>query len=289
MIGRVFLTVCPLVVIVAAGYLYGRKREPDTGFANRVNMDIFTPALIFDVLAVREFELGLYQGLALAGALVVLGSALTAYPVLKGLRLDCRNLLPSMMFNNSGNLGIPLAVLAFGEPALPAAVILWVVEMSLHMTLGVYMLDRRFSLARFIRTPMILAAMLGIGFSYFELAIPEALGTAVSMLGQVSIPLMLVTLGIRMATVRVDDWGQGLVGGILCPLSGLVVALLINIAFPLPAQQLPLLILFSVLPPALMNYMLAERYNQAPQRVASVVIVGNLVGLVVIPCTLLFL
>jgi hypothetical protein len=49
------------------------------------------------------------------------------------------------------------------------------------------------------------------------------------------------------------------------------------------------LVLFAVLPPAVLNYILAERYNQEPEVVAALVIWGNLLSLLVIPLTLVFL
>jgi hypothetical protein len=76
---------------------------------------------------------------------------------------------------------------------------------------------------------------------------------------------------------------------LLCPLSGLVIALPFVALAPLPAAQAPLLILFSVLPPAVLNFIVAERYAQEPHRVASIVLVGNLASVLVIPATLWFI
>ena len=61
-----------------------------------------------------------------------------------------------------------------------------------------------------------------------------------------------------------------------------------HLFFPLPADQLPLLVIFGALPPAVLNFMLAERYDQEPQNVASIVMLGNLASLIVIPLALAF-
>ena len=92
-----------------------------------------------------------------------------------------------------------------------------------------------------------------------------------------------------MIAIDFRDWGISSVGSLLCPLSGLISALIFIQLVPLPAAQVPLLLLFSILPPAVLNYMVAERYSQEPHRVASIVLVGNLSSLVVIPIALWFI
>ncbi|MEB2874940.1 hypothetical protein VKX94_11115, partial [Lactobacillus helveticus] len=96
-----------------------------------------------------------YAWLATAAALVVLGSGLVLWPVAKWLSLDIKVFLPPMMFNNSGNMGVPLLVLAFGPEALPAAVVVFIIEMLLHFSVGLYMLDPRTSLWRMLRMPIV--------------------------------------------------------------------------------------------------------------------------------------
>lgn len=288
-LAQVFTIVFPLVLVVGSGYLYARKQAADVEFLNRANMDIFTPALILDVLVVREFNIAEYQWLAFGGFWVVIGSALVAWPLLKWLGFNVRALMPSMMFNNSGNLGIPLAVLAFGEQILPAAVILWLVSMFLNMSLGVLMINKEYDWLSPFRTPMIVAAVLGLAMSINHWSVPTFVEPAITMMGQVSIPLMLFALGVRIASVQVSQWRLGVIGGLLCPLSGLAIAAILVLLLPLEREQIAMLVLFSIMPPALMNYMLAERYNTAPADVAQVVIAGNLLGALVVPLVLVWL
>jgi predicted permease len=108
-------------------------------------------------------------------------------------------------------------------------------------------------------------------------------------LGLISIPLMLFSLGVRMIAIDFSDWKISSVGSLLCPLSGLAIALPFVLLMPLSADQASLLLLFSVLPPAVLNFMVAERYGQEPHRVASIVLVGNLASVLVIPITLWFI
>ncbi|HEY5717853.1 MAG TPA: AEC family transporter [Motiliproteus sp.] len=288
LIERIFLTVFPLFVIVLTGYLYGRRREADIEFANRANMDLFVPALIFHSLATQAFPLSQYQELALGALIVVLGSGVVCYPIIRALKLNTQTFLPPMMFSNSGNLGLPLIVLAFGEQALPAAVILFIIENTLHMSLGISMIDRRSHPLQLLKMPMIVATFAGVGWSLSGITLPKAVALPIDLLGQISIPLMLFTLGIRIAQVGLGRWRQGVLGAILCPLSGIVCALACKPWLNLSDEQFAILLVFSALPPAVLNYMVAERYNQEPQQVASIVLIGNMASLVIIPAVLAF-
>jgi predicted permease len=183
-------------------------------------------------------------------------------------------------------MGLPLAVLAFGDEALAAAVVLFLVENCLHFTLGLRMLDRQASLLGLLRMPMILATLAGLAVSLAGLAVPKAIDQAAGLLGQVAIPLMLFALGVRLKDADLAHWRIGLLGAALRPASGIVLALALLPWLGLPGDQPAQLILFSALPPAVLNYMIAERYRQEPALVAAIVIWGNLGSLLTVPLVL---
>jgi predicted permease len=135
---------------------------------------------------------------------------------------------------------------------------------------------------------MLLATMLGLLVSIMGWHIPQLLAEPIGMLGQISIPLMLFALGVRLIHIDLSDWKIGLTGAIVSPLSGLVIAIPIGYLLELPAQQQAMLIVFSALPPAVLNYMIAERFDQEPKLVASIVMLGNLASIIVIPTVLAF-
>jgi predicted permease len=286
---RIFGTVFPLVSIVLVGFLYAKRKHTDMSMANTINIDVFIPALLFSVLSAKSFDLFRFQELAIGAAIVVIGSGLLIWPICRWLNISPKTFLPPMMFNNAGNLGLPLAVLAFGEEALAAAVVLFLVENTLHFTMGLYILDRKTNPIQVLRMPIIIASALGLIWSGYHLPLPTPIATFIEMLGQISIPLMLFALGVRMTSVDLTHWKVGMWGAILCPLSGLAIALAIRPLLNLDDTQLAYLLLFSVLPPAVLNYMIAERYQQEPHQVASIVLLGNIASLAVIPVTLYFI
>ncbi|RLA21362.1 MAG: AEC family transporter [Gammaproteobacteria bacterium] len=289
MIFRVLEITLPIFTIILIGYLYARVRHLEMEEPNKLNFEVFIPALLFFVLSEKipqDFQFG---GLALGGTIVVLGSGLLLLPVSRLLGFSPTAFLPSMMFNNSGNLGLPLAVFAFGESMFPAAVVLFVVMVCFQHTLGTLMLEGKVNLQVFIRNPIFIATGLGILANQTDWHLPAIMLPAVDMLGQVAIPMMLIALGVRLTSIKLDHWKMGIWGALLCPLSGIICALLAIIFIDLPKEQAGLLVLFGALPPAVMNAIMAERYNREPELVASIVAVGNLLSLAVIPLTLLFI
>ena len=286
MIITILSIVFPVFAISAIGYLYGRHHRPDMAAINRLSMDIFVPALVFTALAGKSFDLARYGQLALAGVAVIIGSGLLAWPFVRLLKVDYKTFIPPIMFNNSGNMGLPLAMLALGEAAVPAAVVLFLIEMILHFTLGIYMIDRRINLLSLLKMPMIIATVLGLIVGGANIPLWPPLALMIEMIGDVAIPLLLFSLGVRLTGVSLKDWQLGAITGILCPMTGLAVVWLIMPWLTLPPLQQSLLIIFGALPPAVLNFLVAEQYNQEPEKVASVVMLANLTSLIVMPLAL---
>ena len=215
MTAQILATLLPVFLIAGCGTLYGRFRTPDIRSINTLNMELFVPMLVFAVLADGEAPLGDYAGLALGGAVIVVGSGVLLWPLVKWLKLNPKTFLPPMMFNNSGNMGIPLLLLAFGEAALPAAVVLFIVEMLLHFSLGLWMLSPGTPLWRLLRMPIVLASIAGLAVNLAGVGLPGWLLEALHMLGGVCIPLLLFALGVRMLEIDFSDWKTGLLGALL--------------------------------------------------------------------------
>lgn len=265
----------PVFILVVVGYLYGRRYRPNLQAVNQLMLFVFVPALVFDVMSRRNFQVVEYQWLALAGVIVVLGSGIIAWPAGRALGYPQRAFLPTMMFNNCGNLGLPLALLAFGEKGLEGAVILFLVSNLLHFTLGTWIFGGIISWKGLLLNPVNIATVAGLGVNFLQVRLPDFILLPISMLGQIVIPFMLISLGVRMLSVKRADLGRGIVGSVVRPLSGLVPAMAAVWMLPLDVAQVSLLILFATLPPAVLNFLFAEQYQQDPELVASLVLVGN--------------
>ena len=105
----------------------------------------------------------------------------------------------------------------------------------------------------------------------------------IKMVGDALIPMMLLSLGVRLYEVRWDDWHLGVIGGLVCPLTGIAMAALLAPLLGLDQMQQGLLILFGALPPAVLNFMVAEQFKQEPAKVASIVLIGNVLSVLFVP------
>jgi malate permease and related proteins len=132
------------------------------------------------------------------------------------------------------------------------------------------------------------ATVLGVAVSLSGTNLPQALYTAIKMVGDASIPMLLFALGVRLNQVSFRDWHIGVASGIVSPATGIVMVLLVTPFLELDPQQQAILLVFGALPPAVLNYLMAEQYRQEPERVASIVLLGNLAALAVMPVVLAF-
>ncbi|HSD36206.1 MAG TPA: AEC family transporter [Rhodocyclaceae bacterium] len=288
MLERIISILFPVFSITAIGYFVARRDKPDMAVANKLTMDVFAPALVFGALASRDFHVAQFWRLGFAMLLITVVCGLAGYVLARVLREDFRTIVPPMMFGNSANLGIPLAVLAFGDSALQPAVILFMVSSLLHFGYGGWLLDHKVNLGNLWKVPTVIATLLGLIVSLSGIVVWQPLVIALKLLGDIAIPLMLFALGVRMTDVTLEGWRVGVIGGLARPLIGGLVSALVAWLFDLHGLQAALLIIYGALPPAVMNYLFSERYGQEPHKVASIVLLGNLIAIVVLPIVLAF-
>lgn len=286
MLLRIIEILLPIFAIVAVGFFYGRKHRPEMAVANRINLDVFLPALVFSTLAGKSYALKEDGLLALAALLAILLPGLLAWPVARLIGVSPRTFVPPMMFNNSGNIGLPVALLAWGEGAVPVAVVFFLVVNLLHFSLGARMLDRQAKLLGLWRIPVLAAALAGLAVGLLQWTLWPPVMMAIKLLGDISIPLVLFALGVRMTNVSLSDWKLSFFAALFRPLVGMAAAWGVIVVLGLTGRDAAMLLVFGGLPPAVLNFMFAERYHQEPARVASMVLLGNLVALAVLPVAL---
>jgi len=285
---RIISIVFPLFAIAGLGYVIGRRAKPDLEAVNKLNMDVFVPALIFAALAAKNFRVREFLPLAAAALAVIIGSGVLGWAIARFRGMEPKTLVPPVMFNNCGNLGLPLAVLAFGEQALAPAIVLFMISNFLQFSYGVWLLDHNMRILSIWRVPSVLATILGLAVSASGLSVWLPLMQSIKLLGDIVIPLMLFSLGVRLAEARFESWRVGVVGALARPFAGLLIAVPLVWLIDLPGEQRALLLLFAALPPAVLNYIFAERYRQEPEKVASMVLIGNLAAAVILPMVLAF-
>ncbi|MCF8161463.1 MAG: AEC family transporter [Polaromonas sp.] len=283
---RIISIVFPIFIIVMIGFVYGRKRRPDMQVANSLNISVFLPALFFSALAGKSFNLADNVPIAVGCAVVVLGSGALTWVVARLLGMDPKTLVPPSMFNNVGNMGLPLLLLTFGQQTLGAAVVLMLVVTVLQFTVGIWLLSGRSNAPMLWREPLLAAAVAGIVVSLSAWTVWQPLMVAAKLLGDISLRLMIFSLGVRLSTARLGAWRIGLVGACVTPITGMLVAWAFGLMAGVGQLEQDMLFVFGALPPAVSSFIFAERYQQEPDKVASIVIMGNALALFFIPLAL---
>lgn len=283
MFERIAATMAPLLAVVLLGYLYARRARPELGGANRLAVDLCLPALVFVSLSTRQFRLDDQLPFLAAALLMIVGSGLLAWPLARRLGTDPRALAPTVMFGNVGPVGLPVSLLAFGPDGLAPAVLLLVLSNILHFTLGAQLMSGRADMAGLLRSPLIGATLLGLAASAFSWATPAWLATALRWVGDILVPFMLLSMGARLVATPWHAWRIGSLGGMAAPLARLAVAAPLLALLPLDALQRGALFVFAALPPAVFNFLLADRYRRSPDDVAAMVLVGHLMALLFLP------
>ncbi|NOH22279.1 AEC family transporter [Vibrio europaeus] len=275
----------PVFALVAVGYSVGRWLKPDFKPINRINMDAFTPALVFSSLVAMPLDTQQVP-LLTASLVAVLLPGLVMIPVCKLSKLRFKAWAPPHMFRNSGNLAIPLFTYTFGDTALASAVLLFVVSACIHISLGLALLSEGNPFKQIIKMPIFLAASTALIFNLSGIGVWSPLYEATVLLGQAAVPVMLLSLGAQMCNMRMS----GLKVGMLCTLqslfTGAIAFAVIYFFIPLPTMQLQMMVLFTMLPPAVMNYLFAERFQIEPTKVASMVLFGNFFSILTLPLLL---
>ena len=286
LITRIADVIIPVFLIVAIGYGYARRKVPDLSVFNRIALDVLAPVLVYSALSAREFRIADHVPLLIGGPVLILGSGVLAWPLARLCGAQPRTLVPVVMFNNCGNMGLPLALLAFGPANFGAAVALFSVSNLLHFSLGARITSASARTRDLLTSPLMIGTGLGFASALTDLRPPDALLSGLKLLGDALLPMMLFALGVRLTSLTRAGLALGLLGALARPLIGLAIGIPLAWALGLEGAARGQLLLFAALPPAVMQYMLAERYHQEPDKVAAMIMLGNALAVAFVPLAL---
>ncbi len=286
---KVIHIIVPVFSVVLVGYVYARSNPAQAKAqmqpVNQLVTSVLAPLMMLGVTAQKSFDVMDNLPLIWAGLWVMAGAVLSAYVVAKLFRIDVKTIVPTNLYNNCGNMGLPLSLLAFGAVGLGQAGVLLIITNIMYFSLGVYILTGGKTQASLWTTPMMLSMALGLLLSFAGVNLPGVMQKTLDFFTQASIVLMLFSLGVRLLDLRWTQVRVGFIGGVLSPVSGLLFAYLAYYfgLFGMSAQQTAAVMLYSSLPPAVFCFIIAEQYNQEPDKVAAMVLVGNLLAVVFVP------
>lgn len=286
---KIISIIAPVLGMILCGYGYARLRpqhaRTEMASVNQVIGGLLTPMMIFGAMSQKEFDLYANWPLILAGLWVIFGSLLIGWIVAKLCGFDLKTFLPPMIYNNCGNMGIPLGLFAFGQLGFSQAAILFVLCNLVYFSLGAWILSGgKFSWQLF-KTPIMISISLGLVIALLRIPVPEFIQQTLTFMSNACIAMMMISLGVRLMDVEFKEAKIGIIGGMVCPASSLLFAyFLLHYRFiPVDVSQMGAILLFASLPPGVFSYILADAYNQQPTKVAAIVLIGNLMSLIFVP------
>lgn len=290
LITTVMQIVAPVCILAGIGFGWAKLGyEYRMEFVTRLSMTLGVPCLIFTALMKTKIDPAALTTVLLASVVAYGALTIIFWGLVVILKLDRRTYLAPLIFGNTGNLGLPLALFAFGEAGLGYAVVIFAVMVVWSFTYGIWLVSGGGSLMRAVKEPAMAATLAGALFLWQGWRTPVWLTNSLELIGQMAIPLMLITLGVAIARLGVGQLGRAvwlsLARAGLC----LLVALATGWAFGLTSVPLAVLILQITTPVAVTSYLLAEKYGADANAVAGLVIVSTVMSIVTLPLTLAFL
>ncbi len=287
MIGELVGILAPVFITAGIGFIWSKRGYNfDSEMVSRLVINIGMPCMVFATLSTLQVELAALKQIVLAAMLSICIYLIIGSVILRGAGMKVSHYLPSLSFSNGGNMGLPICLFAFGEKGLALGTGFFLVNAVAQPTLGVWINSGKFSPAGMLRTPVIYAIPLAMLFRFGGYGVPEWLGNTTKLVGGITIPLMLLLLGVSLSRI---GWGTARRSGALAALrimmglgAGWGVASLLGLSDTVRG----VLLLQAAMPAAVINYVFAVRYETDPETVAGIVMQSTLMSIIVLPLLL---
>ena len=283
----VFQIVAPVFILAAIGFTWvkiGWSYEIE--FVTRLAMTLSVPALIFVALMKANISADTLSNLFLSSLIAYLFLALIFWVTGKIFKLNMATYWAPLIFGNTGNLGLPLAMFAFGEVGLGYAVVVFAVMAIGSFSIGVWMVSGGGSINKVFKEPMVWATLLGALFLIQGWQTPKWATNTLELLGQMAIPLMLITLGVALARLKINLISRAIILSILKLCVSVGVAWIIGIYFELNDIAFAVLVMQIATPVAVTSYLLAQKYGADANAVAGLVIASTALSVFALPVLL---
>lgn len=208
---------------------------------------------------------------------------------LKVMKLPAHTFLGPLVFANSGNIGLPICLFAFGEAGLALGMAYFAVSSTCHVVVGGPLFSGSFSLRPLLRSPLTWAVIITIGVVASGVTVATWITRTTTLLGDIAIPLMLLTLGVSLSKMHPESLGRSVTLSLIRLGLGVSAGFLLATVLGIEGLTRKVLILQASMPVGVLNYLFAQRYGRTPEQVASLVLVSTLISVVSIPALLAWL
>jgi len=286
----IFSIVAPVLICAAIGYVWARLgREYDVSLITLLITNVGAPCLVFHSLANLTVSVSAIGTMMLASVLAIVSCAVIGALGLRLAGLRIKTFLPAVIFPNTGNMGLPLCFLAFGEQGLGLAVGVFVVHAVAMFTVGATLTSGDMSLRAVVRMPLLYSVIVAVVFLCLDSQPPVWVNNVTNLLAGMTIPLMLITLGVSLARLQVRRIGPSIGVALVRLCLGFAMGTVLSYALGLQEVMRGVLIIELAMPVAVFTYLFAQRYNEAPEEIAGAVIISTVLSFVMLPTLLWWL
>ena len=279
--------VAPVFLLASVGFTWVKLGfEYRIQFVTQLAMTLSVPCLIFVSLMQAEMDPSALTTLTFASFAAYVGVTLVVWLCCKIGRLNTHTYMAPLIFGNTGNLGLPLALFAFGEAGLSNAIVVFAVMAILSFTFGIWLVSGEGALGKVVREPLVAATLLGAFFLWQGWETPPFLTNTLSLIGQIAIPIMLITLGVAVARLSPRGLGKAAFLSLIKLIICTAVAWVVADYFALSHIAFGVLVIQIATPVAVTSYLLAEKYGADSDAVAGLVVTSTLMAVGALPLIL---
>lgn len=281
-----FTILFPLFLLIAGGFAIGRLYSISEGPLVRIVTDFFMPLLVFYSFCTVHLPFDHITRLAGVVTFVVATMLGISWLYCKAFKLKLPIVAPPLLFMNSGFLGIPLMKLWGGLAAMNLIIIYDQIQTFYIFTLGIVIVTgsyRATGLIEMARSPLIWAIVLGFVFNLNDIAVPEAILTAMKFSGEAAPPLATFAIGVTLNRYKISFDKHVLVGIVLRIFIGFFLGAVAALIFGFSGSNAVVITVASALPSAVFSVVLPLRYKVPAQYASSLLILSTLVSLLLLP------
>ena len=287
---KIFEVIFPVFFVIGVGYYLGKKNPKfDTNFITNFAGNIGTPAMIFYTVTTTGITLNIFVHYFVYALIMIGGFAVIGLVALFFLKKDLSMELPPLILPNTGNMGVPICLFAYGTQGLGVASAVASVIILFHFTLGVFLAKKKFSLDIVIKSPPVYAIIISVFFLYYQIETPLFLENTTFLLTYATIFLVLMSLGIALTRFKFS-LKDSIVLSLCRVILGPLVAFLIIYQYNLTGLAAGVLLIQSAMPSAILNYLVGSMYSpkKVVDSIASTIVVSTLMSFITIPIVVFF-
>jgi predicted permease len=289
---KLFEVLFPVFFVVGVGYYIGKKNPKiDTKFITNFAANVGTPALILYALNIKNISFDIFSNYFWYYLLAITGFFFVGIIFLLILKTkDIIRELPPFVLPNTGNMGLPICLFAYGSDGLGVAAAISSLIILFHFTLGVFLADRKFNFEVILKSPPFYTIIISVLLLYYEIQLPVFIENTSFLLMYATIFLILMSLGIALTRLKIFSFSKALISSIGRLILGPIIGLSIIYYYELDGFAAGVLLIQCSMPSAILNYLVGSIYSpkKIVDNVASMIVVSTLLSFITIPIVVFF-